>query len=42
MNSLRQQLGIVTQQSILFNDTVFNNIAFGMPTSYIGASDGSS
>jgi ATP-binding cassette, subfamily B, bacterial MsbA len=32
MNSLRQQLGIVTQQSILFNDTVFNNIAFGMPT----------
>lgn len=31
MNSLRQQLGIVTQQSILFNDTVFNNITFGMP-----------
>jgi ATP-binding cassette, subfamily B, bacterial MsbA len=31
MNSLRQQLGIVTQQSILFNDTVFNNIAFGKP-----------
>jgi ATP-binding cassette, subfamily B, bacterial MsbA len=31
MKSLRQQLGIVTQQSILFNDTVFNNIAFGKP-----------
>jgi len=28
--SLRDQLGIVTQQSILFNDTVFNNIAFGV------------
>jgi ABC-type multidrug transport system fused ATPase/permease subunit len=27
---LRQLLGIVTQESILFNDTVFNNIAFGM------------
>jgi len=27
--SLRQHMGIVTQQSILFNDTVFNNIAFG-------------
>jgi subfamily B ATP-binding cassette protein MsbA len=24
-------MGIVTQQSILFNDTVFNNIAFGKP-----------
>ena len=29
LNSLRQHMGIVTQQSILFNDTVFNNIAFG-------------
>mgnify|MGYP003856343611 CR=1 FL=1 len=29
--SLRKQMGIVTQESILFNDTVFNNIAFGMP-----------
>jgi ATP-binding cassette, subfamily B, bacterial MsbA len=26
---LRSLLGIVTQESILFNDTVFNNIAFG-------------
>jgi subfamily B ATP-binding cassette protein MsbA len=27
--SLRSQMGIVTQESILFNDTIFNNIAFG-------------
>ena len=27
---LRGLMGIVTQESILFNDTVFNNIAFGM------------
>lgn len=27
--SLRDQMGIVTQESILFNDTIFNNIAFG-------------
>ncbi len=30
LNSLRRLMGIVTQESILFNDTVFNNIAFGM------------
>ena len=30
VNSLRNLLGIVTQESILFNDTVFNNIAFGI------------
>lgn len=30
INSLRQLMGIVSQQSILFNDTFFNNIAFGM------------
>lgn len=29
MTSLRSQMGIVTQESILFNDTIFNNIAFG-------------
>lgn len=29
LNSLNQLMGIVTQESILFNDTVFNNIAFG-------------
>jgi len=27
--SLRQQIGIVTQQTILFNDTVKNNISYG-------------
>ena len=27
---LRSLMGIVTQESILFNDTVFNNIAFGL------------
>jgi ABC-type multidrug transport system, ATPase and permease components len=27
---LTSLMGIVTQESILFNDTVFNNIAFGM------------
>ncbi len=29
MESLRAQIGIVTQQTILFNDTVKNNIAYG-------------
>ena len=29
MHSLRNLMGIVTQESILFNDTIFNNIAFG-------------
>ncbi len=29
--SLRRQMGIVTQESILFNDTIFSNIAFGKP-----------
>jgi subfamily B ATP-binding cassette protein MsbA len=28
-NSLRALMGIVNQDSILFNDTIFNNIAFG-------------
>lgn len=28
---LRDQIGMVTQESILFNDSVRNNIAFGMP-----------
>ena len=30
IKSVRDQLGVVTQQSILFNDTIFNNIAFGV------------
>lgn len=29
LKSLRDQIGIVTQQTILFNDTVRNNIAYG-------------
>ena len=29
-HSIRQHMGIVTQESILFNDTIFNNIAFGV------------
>ncbi len=30
INSLRKILGVVTQESILFNDTIFGNIAFGV------------
>ena len=30
ISSLRALMGIVTQETILFNDTVFNNIAYGM------------
>jgi len=30
INDLRGLMGIVSQESILFNDSVFNNIAFGM------------
>jgi ATP-binding cassette, subfamily B, bacterial MsbA len=30
LRDLRGLLGIVTQESVLFNDTVFNNIAFGI------------
>ncbi|MDR0992985.1 MAG: ATP-binding cassette domain-containing protein, partial [Verrucomicrobiota bacterium] len=29
--SLRSQIGLVTQETFLFNDTVFNNIAYGHP-----------
>jgi subfamily B ATP-binding cassette protein MsbA len=31
LESLRHQIGIVTQQTILFNDTVRHNIAYGRP-----------
>ncbi|RQO72439.1 antibiotic ABC transporter ATP-binding protein [Pedobacter sp. KBW06] len=31
VNSLRSQMGFVNQESILFNDTIFNNIAFAKP-----------
>jgi ATP-binding cassette, subfamily B, bacterial MsbA len=29
--SLRSQIGVVTQETVLFNDTVRNNIAYGQP-----------
>ena len=31
LNSLRSQIGIVTQETVLFNDTLRNNIAYGQP-----------
>lgn len=31
LSSLRSQIGIVTQDTVLFNDTVRNNIAYGQP-----------
>ena len=31
LESLRSQIGIVTQETVLFNDTVRNNIAYGLP-----------
>ncbi len=30
LHSLRNLMGIVTQEAILFNDTIFNNISFGI------------
>ncbi len=33
INSLRDLMGVVNQESILFNDTIFNNIAFAKPGS---------
>ena len=35
--SLRSQIGIVTQETVLFNDTVRNNIAYGQP--HVSAND---
>lgn len=35
LGSLRKMMGIVTQESILFNDTIANNIAFGIPEAKI-------
>ncbi len=31
LRSLRKQIGVVTQQTVMFEDTVFNNIAYGKP-----------
>ncbi len=30
LDSFRKQMGVVTQESYMFNDTIFNNIAFGI------------
>lgn len=30
ITSLRKHIGVVSQESVLFNDTIFNNIAFGL------------
>ena len=30
-DSLRQQIGIVPQDTVLFNDTIYHNIAYGRP-----------
>src|SRR3989338_1399064 len=35
LKSLRQQIGIVTQETILFNDTIRNNILYGKPDASI-------
>ena len=32
LGSLRSQIGIVTQETVLFNDTLRNNIAYGRPS----------
>lgn len=32
LRELRQQIGLVTQETLLFNDTVENNIRYGSPT----------
>ena len=31
LNSLRENISIVAQETFLFNDTVFDNIAYGRP-----------
>ena len=31
LSSLRAQIGVVTQETVLFNDTLRNNIAYGQP-----------
>jgi ATP-binding cassette subfamily B protein/subfamily B ATP-binding cassette protein MsbA len=31
LRSLRKQIGLVTQDTLLFDDTIFNNIAYGKP-----------
>ena len=31
LRDLRRQIGLVTQETLLFDDTVFNNIRYGQP-----------
>ena len=31
LRSLREQMAIVTQETILFNDTIWNNLCYGRP-----------
>ena len=38
--SLRQQIGVVTQEVILFDDTIFNNIAYGTRRADAGGGGG--
>ena len=33
IHSIREHLGVVTQEAILFNDTIYNNITFGLESS---------
>jgi subfamily B ATP-binding cassette protein MsbA len=35
LSDLRSKMGIVTQETILFNDNIFNNIAYGMPNAIL-------
>ncbi|CAG5068783.1 Putative multidrug export ATP-binding/permease protein [Dyadobacter sp. CECT 9623] len=35
LESLWSKIGVVNQESVLFNDTIFNNIAFGVPNATI-------
>lgn len=37
IRSLRAQIGIVTQDTVLFDDTIANNIAYGMPDAPVDA-----
>ena len=38
--SLRSQIGVVTQETVLFNDTLRNNIAYGQPVHFAKAGRG--
>ncbi len=35
VQDLRRQMGVVTQETVLFNETVYNNIAYGLPNTPI-------